>query len=67
MKSNLFISMHLNIVFKGFCVLSSGSGCSSYFMKTNRPEPNFKCARSPQIQDHENPGPLQTEAQRRTM
>ena len=55
------------IVFKGVCVLSSESGCSSYFMKTDRQEPNFKCARSPQIQDHKNPGPLQTEAQRLTI
>jgi len=36
-------------------------------MKTHRQEPNFNCARSPRIQDHKNPRPLQTEAQRLTM
>ena len=67
MNNNFFISRHLNIVFKGFRVLSPESGCSSYFMKTDRQEPNFKLALSPQTQDQKNPGPLQTEAQRLTM
>ena len=44
-------------VFNEFCGLSSESGCSSYFGKTNRQEPHFKCARSPQIQDYEIPDP----------
>ena len=35
MKSNLFISMLLNIVWRGSSVLTSETGCSSYSMKTN--------------------------------
>ena len=63
-KTHFFISSLKKIVFKGFCVLSSESGSSSYFKKANWQEPNFKCARSPQIQDYNDPGPLQKEAQR---
>ena len=66
-KNHFFILSNLKIVFKGFCVPTSEASCSSYFMKTDRQNPNFKCARSPQIQDQKNPGPLQTEAQRLTM
>ena len=47
--------------------MTSDTGCSSYFMKKGRPKPHFKCVLSLQIQDQENPGPLQTDAQRLTM
>ena len=67
MKVNFLILPHIDIVYRGLCVPTSETSCSSYFMKTDRQKPNFKLALSPQIQDKENPGPLQIEAQRLTM
>ena len=67
MKTNLFMFPHIKIVYRGLCVPTSETNCSSYFMNTDRQKPNFKLALSPQIQDQKNPGPLQTEAQRLTM
>ena len=67
MKTNFFILPHINIVYRGLCVPTSETNCSSYFMKTDRQKPNFKFLLSPQIQDQKNPGPLLTEAQRLTM
>ena len=67
MKTHFFILPHLNIVYRGLCVPTSETSCSSYSMKTDRQKPNFKLALSPQVQDRKNPGPLPTEAQRLTM
>ena len=67
MKTNFFVLPHINIVYRGLCVPTSETSCSSYLMKTDRQKPNFILALSPQIQDQKNPGPLQTEAQRLTM
>ena len=66
-KTNFLILPYINIVYRGLCVPTSETSCSSYFMKTDRQKPNFKLALSLQIQDQKNPGPLQTEAQRLTM
>ena len=67
MKINFFVLPNVNIVYRGLCVPTSETSCSSYFMKTDRQKPNLILVLSPQIQDQKNPGPLQTEAQRPTM
>ena len=67
MKTNFFILPHLNIVYRGLCVPTSETSCSSYFMKTDRQKLNLVFALSLQMQDQKNPGPLQTEVQRPSM
>ena len=67
MKTHFSILSHMKIVYRGLCVPTSETTCSSYFMKTDRQNPNFKLALSPQIQDQKKSRPLQIEAQRLTM
>ena len=67
MKTHFFISPNLKIDYKGLCAPTSEASCSSYFMKTDRQNLNFKLSLSPQIQDQKKSRPLQIEAQRLTM
>ena len=73
LKVSIFVKKHFfsfeafKIVFKGLCVPTSEASCSSYFMKTDRQNLNFKLSLSPQIQGQKKSRPLQIEAQRLTM
>ena len=42
MKKHFFISRLLCAVYKGFCVLTSDTGCSSYIMKTSPAKTSFQ-------------------------
>ena len=62
MKNNFFISRLLRAVYKGFCVLTSDTGCSSYIMKTSPAKTPFQMC---PFSANARPGKIRTPPDRR--